>query len=123
MNQIEKESIALIALSAAFCDANKSDSEREAIRTLFEDLEIPNASALVTRVLLKKAPMVEVTPQLLSPESRALAYEMAVSIIEADGHRNEAEARFLTDLAGLLKLRPQQAAEPLNVADNLAASE
>jgi uncharacterized protein (DUF697 family)/uncharacterized tellurite resistance protein B-like protein len=122
VNQIEKESIALIALSAAFCDGNKTDSEREAVRTLLEDLEIPNASALVTRVLLKKASLVETTPQLLSPESRVLAYEMAVSIIEADGHRNEVETQFLAELASLLQLLPQQAAEPLKVADNIAAS-
>lgn len=122
MTHTERESIALIALCAAFADGDKSNSEREAIRTLFEELEIPNASALVTRVLLKKAPLAETTTLLVSPESRALAYEMAVSIIEADSHRNEVETRFLETLAGLLKLPPVQAAESLRLADDLAGS-
>lgn len=120
MTQSERESIALIALAAAFSDGGKSDTEREAIRAHFEALEIPNAHALATRVLLKKAPLAETTAQLPSPESRLLAYEMAVSIVEADGHRNEAEARFLATLADLLKLPTARAAEPLTLADALS---
>ena len=88
MTNLERECIAITALHAAFSDGNKTDAERESIRTLCEELEVPNASALVTRVLLKKAPLAETTAKLNSPESRTLAYEMALGIIEADGHRN-----------------------------------
>jgi uncharacterized protein (DUF697 family)/uncharacterized tellurite resistance protein B-like protein len=120
MTNLERESIAITALHAAFSDANKSDAEREAIRTLCEELEVQNASALMTRVLLKKAPLAETTANLTSPESRSLAYEMAISIIEADGHRNEAEARFLATLAELLQIPAAQAAQPLKTADELS---
>ena len=119
MTHSERVSIAIIALHAAFADGNKSDSEREAIRALVEELEVPNASALVTRVLLKKAPLAESAVLLVSPESRSLAYEMSVNIVEADGHRNEAEAHFLEKLAGLLQLPSSQAAQTLKVADDL----
>lgn len=119
MTNLERECIAITALHAAFSDGNKTDAERESIRTLCEELEVPNASALVTRVLLKKAPLAETTAKLNSPESRTLAYEMALGIIEADGHRNEAEARFLATLAELLHLAPAQAAQPLKTADEL----
>jgi uncharacterized protein (DUF697 family)/tellurite resistance protein len=122
MTPTEKENIALIALSAAFCDGGKSEPERAAIRELFEHLDLPNASALVTRVLMKKAPLPEIAAGLSSAEARALAYEMAVTVVEAEGHRNDAETRFLATLAGLLRLTPTQATEPLQIADDLAGA-
>jgi len=120
MTNSERESVAIIALSAAFCDGSKTDAEREAIRALLVSLELPDASGLVTRVLLKKIPLVETVAALSSPESRALAYEMAVGVVEADGHRNAAEAQFLTGLAAALQLPPNQAAQPLKIADDIA---
>ena len=93
MNHREKESIALIALSAAFCDGHKSNAERGQVRTLLENLGIPDASLLVQRVLLKQSSLADAVAGLTSPEARSLAYEMAVCAIEADGHRNDAEIR------------------------------
>lgn len=120
MTNSERESVAIIALLAAFCDGSKTDAEREAIRALLVNLELPDASGLVTRVLLKKAPLGETAAALSSPEARALAYEMAVSVVEADGHRNAAETQFLTGLAAALQLPPTQAAQPLKIADDIA---
>jgi uncharacterized protein (DUF697 family)/tellurite resistance protein len=122
MTTSERESVAIIALSAAFCDGSKADSEREAIRALCENLGLNNASGLITRVLLKQVSLHETVGALTSPESRTLAYEMAVSIVEADGHRNDSEARFLSSLAALLKLPAAQAAQPLRIADDLAGA-
>lgn len=112
--------MALIALSAAFCDGRKSDEERERIRALLDNLEVPDAAGLIQRVLLKKAPLRETAAQLTSAESRTLAYEMAVCIIEADGHRNPLEAQFLAELAALLGLAPAQVAHPLQLADQFS---
>ncbi|MCX6934343.1 MAG: TerB family tellurite resistance protein [Verrucomicrobia bacterium] len=120
MTTSERESVAVIALSAAFCDGSKADSEREAIRALCENLGLNNASGLITRVLLKQVSLHETVGALTSPESRTLAYEMAVSIVEADGHRNDSEARFLSSLGALLKLPSAQAAQPLKIADDIA---
>ena len=122
MTKHEKEAVALIALAAAFCDGEKSDEERSSIRSLVENLELPNATGLVQRVLLKKVSLEEATAALAGPDARNLAYEMAVSIIEADGHRNEAEAQFLKTLADLLKLKPAQTVQPLRMADDFTAA-
>ena len=73
MNHREKESIALIALSAAFCDGHKSEAERAQIRTLLENLAIPDAPLLVQRVLLKQSSLADAVAGLKSPEARALA--------------------------------------------------
>lgn len=120
MTNEEKQSVALIALAAAFCDGHKTDEEREQIRTLLENLEVPAAAGLIQRVLLKKVALPETVAALASPESRALAYEMAVCVIEADGHRNPLEEQFLAELAALLRLPPAQVAQPLQLADELS---
>lgn len=121
MTNSEKENIALIAVAAAFSDGRQSEVEREKIRELLGNLDLPNAAVLVQRVLLKKAPLETTTAALSSPESRALAYEMAVCLVEADGHRNEQEAQFLTRLGELLELTPVLVQQPLDAADALAA--
>lgn len=110
----------MIALSAAFCDGRKTDEERAQIRALLENLDVPDAAGLMQRVLLKKAPLAETVAGLTGPESRALAYEMAVCIIEADGHRNPLEEQFLAQLAGLLRLDLAQVAQPLQLADQIS---
>lgn len=120
MTTLEKENVALIAVAAAFCDGQQSETERQKIRELLGNLELPDAAALVQRVLLQKALLANTTAALQSAESRALAYEMAVCLIEADGHRNEAETKFLATLAGLLELSPTQAEQPLHAADDVA---
>ena len=121
MTTLEKENIALIAVAAAFSDGRQSEVEREKIRELLGNLDLPDAAVLVQRVLLKKAPLETTTAGLSSPESRALAYEMAVCLVEADGHRNEQEAQFLTRLGELLELTPALVKQPLDAADALAA--
>jgi len=49
-----------------------------------------------------------------------LAYEMAVCIIEVDGHRNPLEEQFLAELAGWLRLAPEQVVQPLQLADQIS---
>jgi uncharacterized protein (DUF697 family)/tellurite resistance protein len=120
MTADEKARVALVALSAAFCDGRKTDEERDQIRALLNNLEVPDAAGLIQRVLLKKAPLAETVAGLSRPEARALAYEMAVCIIEADGHRNPLETQFLAELAGLLQLAPAEAAQPLQLADQIS---
>jgi uncharacterized protein (DUF697 family)/tellurite resistance protein len=122
MTTLEKESICLVALAAAFCDGAKSDAERAQFRGLLDQLELPNAAQLVSRALLNRAALPEAVAGLTTPESRTLAYEMAVCVIEADGHRNPAETQFLTALAGQLQIAPEQSARTLKVADEVVAA-
>ena len=122
MTTQEKESICLVALSAAFCDGAKSESERDQLRGLLEQLDVPNATQLVSRVLLNSAILTEAAAGLASPESRTLAFEMAVCLVEADGHRNVAETQFLATLAAQLDISPGQSASALQLADDVVIS-
>lgn len=112
----------MIALSAAFCDGSKSDTERAQFRGMLEQLELPNAAQLVSRALLNRAAYSDAIGNLATPESRALAYEMAVCLIEADGHRNPAETQFLTTLAETLQLPADRTAMALRLTDDVAAA-
>lgn len=122
MTTQEKEGICVVALAAAFCDGAKSEAERAQFRGMLEQLELPNTAQLVTRALLNRAALPEAVAALASPEARSLAYEMAVCVIEADGHRNPAEIQFLSALAEQLQLPPDQAAPALRLADEVAAA-
>ncbi len=122
MTTQEKECICLVAVFAAFADGAKSEVERAQFRGLLEQLELPNAAQLVSRALLGRAALAEAVSGLTTAESRTLAYEMAVCIVEADGHRNPAEAQFLATLAGQLQLPPDQTVRALESADAVAAA-
>ncbi len=122
MTTQEKESICLVALCAAFSDGAKSESERAQFRGLLGQLELPNAAQLVSRALLNRAALTDAVAGLTTAESRTLAYEMAVCLIEADGHRNPAETQFLATLAEQLQIPPAQAAGALQLTDDVSAS-
>ena len=122
MTTQEKESICLVALSAAFCDGAKSEAERAQFRGLLNQLELPNAAQLVSRALLKREVLSEAVGGLTTAESRTLAFEMAVCLVEADGHRNPAEAQFLATLAERLQIPPDRYASSLRFTDEVAAS-
>ena len=122
MTTREKESVCLVALCAAYADGAKSDAERAQFRGMLEQLDVPNAAQLVSRALLVRDALAEAVAGLESAESRTLAYEMAVCLIEADGRRVPAEAQFLANLATQLQLPPEQTARSLRLADEVAAS-
>lgn len=122
MTTPEKECICLVALCAAYSDGAKSESERAQFRGMLDQFELPNAAQLVSRALLNRSALAEAVAGLTTAESRTLAYEMAVCVIEADGNRNPAETQFLKTLAGQLQIPPDQASQAIQLADDVTAS-
>lgn len=129
MNAQERDAIAAIALLSAFSDGNKADAEREEIRRVAAVLDegrdpadgLPMA-ALYRDVLLGRLNLDQVTARLTTPETRQLAYELAVGVVDADGLRNAAETDFLEALAGRLALDAGTASRTLAEADRLATA-
>ena len=83
-----------ICLLASFADGEKHDREREQIRQVAEGLagdQQVNLPGLYQDVLLRRVQLPAVLAQLSTPESRQLAYEMAVCVCEADGHTSPKE--------------------------------
>ncbi|MEG2050609.1 MAG: TerB family tellurite resistance protein, partial [Comamonas sp.] len=90
-----------ICLLASFADGEKHDREREQIRQVAEGLagdQQVNLPGLYQDVLLRRVQLPAVLAQLSTPESRQLAYEMAVCVCEADGHTSPKEQAFLAQL-------------------------
>ncbi|WP_288012938.1 TerB family tellurite resistance protein [Diaphorobacter sp.] len=90
-----------LCLMASYADGEKHDREREQIREVAQglagDAQV-NLPGLYQDVLLRRVQLPEVLGCLASPESRQLAYEMAVCVCEADGHTSAKEDAFLAQV-------------------------
>ena len=123
MNADQQKSLLAITLYAAFADGDKHDREREEIRRIAEslssDASAPDLTGLYQDVLLKRVTLEAAAAALTDPGQRQLAYEMAVSVCDADGRQSEAEQGFLSRLKALLKLDAGQVAAFERDADAL----
>ncbi len=121
MQPQEKESILTIAFLAAFADGRQQDQERSELRRAAAALDADlNGPQLYQRVLMKEVDLGAAVANLQSAELRALAYEVAVGVCDADGLRNEAETRFLAQLGNALGLAQPAIAGAAATADALA---
>jgi uncharacterized protein (DUF697 family)/tellurite resistance protein len=119
----ETRAVLTVALLAAFSDGLKDDREREAVKRVADALG-PDAGfdlpGLYRDVLLAKPDLAKVAAELRSPESRQLAYEMAVGVCDADGAQGPAEKTFLAKLAEALALPAAAASDTSARADEVA---
>jgi uncharacterized protein (DUF697 family)/tellurite resistance protein len=120
MDQKEQQAVMTIALLAAFADGRNEDREREELRHVADALGTSNVPVLVREVLLKRVTVSDAAAALATPDTRRLAYELAVGVCDADGLRNDAETRFLADLGARLGLDQPTMVEAAVDADELA---
>ena len=122
LTQTEKESILTLCLMAAFADGGKSDVERAELKRIAENFPESdvNLAALYHRVLLRQVSAAQAAQALTTPETRQLAYEMAVCVCEADDVLNEPEKQFLAELRRELRLDTAETARIEQQADALA---
>lgn len=94
---------------------------RRLAHSLSAETGAADLAGLYTDVLLKRVDLTQAAAALSEPGHRQLAYEMAVSVCDADGRTGAAERRFLEQLAQALAL-DAGITEPLDrEADALAA--
>ena len=122
MTNVEKEAVATLCLMAAFADGHKDDGERQHIKVVMDSLEGVSTPALYQKVLLKQVTLPEAAAALKSPETRTLAFEMAVGVCDADGVMNADERAFLEELGRALELSKEVGDEVTGTAEALAAS-
>ena len=123
MTAQETKAILTVSLLAAFVDGDKQEQERAEIKRIAEGLsadESLHLPSLYQDVLMKRVSIGSAANALLSPESKQLAYEMAVCVCDADGAQTEAERRFLEEVRVALTLAAPAAAEFSRTADELA---
>jgi uncharacterized protein (DUF697 family) len=81
-----------------------------------------NLPTLYQDVLMKRVSMATAVPALVSPESRQLAFEMAVCVCDADGVQSVPEQAFLNELRAALGLDAAAAGNFSRQADELAVA-
>lgn len=123
INPLHARALLTIAAMAAFADGQKSEHERARFRDIVAQLGVEglDPAAIVTSVLLKRADLDAACKALDSQELRALAYEFAVCLCDADGPASPNEQAFLGDLRRRLLLDDTPAAAVLQEAESLAA--
>ena len=124
MELLQTRSILTVALMAAFADGAKDEREREAIRRIADTLGADDTAVdlpgLYREVLLEKPHLDVVVAPLTTPELRQFAYELAVSVVNADGAQGAAESDFLARLAEALGLPASAAAAEARAAANVS---
>lgn len=122
LTQIEKESILTLSLMAAFADGGKSDVERVELKHIaekFPESDV-NLATLYHRVLLRQVSTTQAAQVLTNAEARQPAYEMTVSVCEADNVLNDPEKQFLAELRTEPRLNTAETARIEQQADTLA---
>jgi uncharacterized protein (DUF697 family)/tellurite resistance protein len=107
--QTTDEALLSICLFAAFCDGSQSDSERNEISRLCEEMGFGDPGLISRRILTGRLELPAVVAALVNPNERLLAYEMALGVCESDGSLSDGEKKFLQELQGHLGLNPSEA--------------
>lgn len=112
---------------AAFADGNKDEREREQLKQIADSLAGTGGSAaalnipqLYQDVLFKRITLDSAATSLQDAESKHLAYEMAVHVIDSDGKQTDAERAFLNTLRTKLGLSEAEATRIAHDADEIA---
>ncbi len=124
MTEQENKAIITLALMAAFADGDNSDVERDELKriasALSRDTEI-NVASIYQDVILNRVSLDSAVAALATPEAKSLAFELCVSVCDADGAQSEAERAFLTNLRMKLALNASASSAASAFAANSAA--
>ena len=106
MNEQEHRTIICVCILAAFADGAQDEVERAQIQRIVDGFsgERLDLTSAYQDVLGGKVSLSEVANQLQTPAAKALAFEMAVCVCQADGVLNDAEKQFLAELRQALQL-------------------
>jgi uncharacterized protein (DUF697 family)/tellurite resistance protein len=115
--QSTDEALLSICLFAAFCDGSQSDSERNEISRLCEEMGFGDPGLISRRILTGRLELPAVVAALANPNERLLAYEMALGVCESDGSLSDGEKKFLQELQSQLGLNPGEAPKETALPD------
>jgi uncharacterized protein (DUF697 family)/tellurite resistance protein len=121
LSEQEKRAIVCVCILAAFSDGAQDEVERAQIERIvngFSEDHLDLATAYQD-VLGGKLTVPQVAAQFQAPSAKALAYEMAVCVCNADGVLKEPEKQFLADLRQALQLQNTTAEEHQQTAQAL----
>ena len=124
MTEQENKAVITLALMAAFADGGNSDIERAEVKRIADGLSRDgsiNVAAIYQDVILNRVTLAAAVNALVTPAAKSLAFELCVSVCEADGAQGTAEREFLASLRAALRLDPIASATADTFAANSAA--
>jgi tellurite resistance protein len=129
IDQQEYRAIVGVCVLAAFADGMQGEDERARIQRIVNGFSGDglDVASVYQDVLGGKFSLATAASRLQTPSARALAYEMAVCVCNADGVVNDVEKKFLAELHQALQLDAsatdthQQTAQALAVLPATAA--
>ncbi len=106
LSEQEHKAILCVCILAAFADGAQDEVERAQIERIVDGFSADHLdlASAYQDVLGGKLPLAQVAAQLQAPAAKALAYEMAVCVCNADGVLKEPEKQFLAELRQALQL-------------------
>jgi len=118
----EKRAILCLCVLAAFADGSQTEDERARILAILSGFAESQAelTAAYQDVLGGKLSLTTAAAQLHTASAKALGYEMAVCVCNADGALNDSEQKFLADLRAVLQLDPNSTTAHQQTAQAIA---
>ncbi|MGQ0701994.1 MAG: TerB family tellurite resistance protein [Gemmatimonadales bacterium] len=98
MHDTDREPILAICLMAALADGRRPPTEQEELARLVARFGGADPAGLSARVQSGRLNLEQAAAGLSSQEARRLAYELAVTVVYADGEANPSERAFLERL-------------------------
>jgi uncharacterized protein (DUF697 family)/tellurite resistance protein len=112
MTESEQQAIITVALLATMADGRAVPAEKTALEAALGRVGGANLDAVARKVSAGQIGVTDVAGDLVSDESRRLAYQTAVAICHADGPPNPSETAFLGELRNALGLPEEPAPVP-----------
>src|SRR5436190_10915714 len=106
LSEEEQKAVVLICVMAAFVDGTQNETERSQVKRIVEGFSNQrlDLSTVCQEALLGKVSLEQVVSTLQTPRAKALAFEMAVCVCNADHVLTDEETKFLAKLREELKL-------------------
>ena len=124
LNTQTQQALLVIMVHASMADGDKSQSERDFIRDLAQQLNEQSGSIQLAQAiqaaLLGRMNVTQAVDMLQDPMHRQLAFEWATAVCHADGVCSPAEAAFLQRLQQDLKLAGAAPSHDAQQAQSLA---
>jgi uncharacterized protein (DUF697 family)/uncharacterized tellurite resistance protein B-like protein len=120
MNTTDHVSLIAISILAARADGSVDSAEQRAVDAVVARMGNPDATSLVQQVAAGQLRVRDLASRLSDDEARRVAYESALTVINADGSANAAEQAFLDELRTALGFSDADVADATRMAGAMA---
>jgi len=120
MNTTDHTSLIAISILAARADGSVDSAEQRAVDAVVARMGNPDVASLVQQVAAGQLRVGDLASRLSDDEARRVAYESALTVINADGSANAAEQAFLDELRAALGFSDADVADATRIAGSMA---